>query len=132
MERPVSPPVFLFDGDCSFCSSSARWIERHVPTPAAVAAWQQTALQPLGVSVDEVDAAVVMVGVDLCHRSGPDAIADLLRSSTAGGWRAAGRLLATRPVNAMAWPVYRLVARNRHRLPGGTAQCSLPQAERTP
>jgi len=29
-----------------------------------------------------------------------------------------------------AWPMYRWIARNRHRLPGGTATCSLPQAER--
>jgi hypothetical protein len=28
------------------------------------------------------------------------------------------------------WPLYRLISRNRHKLPGGTAACSLPQAER--
>ena len=47
-----------------------------------------------------------------------------------GAWRPLGRLLGLAPVRAAAWPVYRWIARNRHRLPGGTAACSLPQAER--
>lgn len=130
MQQAVSPPVLLFDGDCAFCSSCARWITAHVPTPVDLHPWQWTDLEPLGVEVDEVDAAVVLVDVHLRHTSGPEAFAGLLRSSTSGAWRAAGRVLGVRPVLAVAWPVYRWIARNRHRMPGGTAQCSLPQAER--
>ena len=130
MPNAATPPVLLFDGDCAFCSSSARWLQDHVPSPVSVVPWQWTDLDPLGVTVEEVDAAVVLVGVTLAHAAGPEAIAELLRSSTAPGWRAAGRILALGPVLAVAWPVYRWVARNRHRMPGGTAQCSLPQAER--
>ncbi len=89
----TSPPVLLFDGDCAFCSSTARWLERRVPTPARLVAWQHAELEPLGVTVEEVDAAVVMVGVDLHHRSGPEGFADWLRTSTSGFWRAAGRVL---------------------------------------
>jgi predicted DCC family thiol-disulfide oxidoreductase YuxK len=124
------PPVFLFDGDCAFCSSCARWVERWIPTPTTLAAWQLTELEPLGATLEEVDAAVVLVDPALRRTSGPEAFAGLLRSSTSAPWRAAGRLLATRPVLALAWPVYRSIARNRHRMPGGTPQCSLPQAER--
>jgi predicted DCC family thiol-disulfide oxidoreductase YuxK len=126
----IDPPVFLFDGDCAFCSSCARWIERRIPTPTRILAWQHTQLAPLGVPEAEVADAVVMVGVDLERRLGPDAFAQLLRSSTSGGWRALGGALAVRPVAALAWPIYRLIARNRHRLPGGTPQCSMPPAER--
>lgn len=132
MQRAVNPPVFLFDGDCAFCSSSARWLTDHVPTPVAVEPWQFTDLDPLGVPIEEVDVAVVLVDVRLARMAGPEAIAGLLRLSTSGAWRAAGRVLALRPVLAIAWPVYRLIARNRHRMPGGTPQCSLPQADRTP
>lgn len=130
VQRAVSPPVFLYDGDCAFCSSTARWLIDHVPTPVAVEPWQWTDLAPLGVPVAEVDVAVVLVDVRLTRTSGPRAIANLLRLSTSGTWRAIGRVLGLRPVLAVAWPVYRLIARNRHRMPGGTAQCSLPQAER--
>jgi predicted DCC family thiol-disulfide oxidoreductase YuxK len=127
----VSPPVLLFDGDCAFCSSCARWITAHVPTPVAPEPWQWTDLEPLGVSVEEVDTAVVLVDVRLRRTAGPEAFADLLRTSTSGAWRALGRILGARPVLAVAWPIYRWIARNRHRMPGGTAQCSLPQAERS-
>ena len=131
MPTATSPPVLLFDGDCAFCSSSARWLRRHVPTPTAIEPWQTTDLEPLGVTEAEVDEAVVMVSVDLTHTSGPVAFAALARSSTSTAWRAVGRLLGARPALAVAWPTYRWIARNRHRLPGGTPQCSLPQAERT-
>jgi predicted DCC family thiol-disulfide oxidoreductase YuxK len=130
VERSISPPVMLFDGDCAFCSTSARWLGRRVPTPTALEPWQWTELEPLGTTTDEVEAAVVLVDVNLHRIHGPEAIAGYLRSSTSGVWRVCGRVLALRPVLAVAWPVYRWIARNRQRLPGGSAQCSLPQAER--
>lgn len=124
--------TFLFDGDCAFCSSCARFIERHIRTPVAVVAWQFADLDRLGVTEAQCAEAVQFVrgsppapGVT----AGPAAIADLLRASTGAAgrllWRPAGWLLGLRPVTALAWPVYRWVARNRHRLPGGTAACQV-------
>lgn len=129
MDR-TGPPIFLFDGDCAFCSSCARWMARRIPTATAIRAWQRTDLVPLRVTEAEADEAVVMVDVELSATHGPEAIATLLASSTAPGWRALGRVLALRPVLAVAWPTYRWVSRNRHRMPGGTPQCSLPMADR--
>jgi predicted DCC family thiol-disulfide oxidoreductase YuxK len=126
----VEPPVLLFDGDCAFCSSAARWLQRRVATPTRLVAWQLTDIEALGATEAEVDEAVVMVGVDLLRTHGPEAIASLLRTSTSGAWRGVGAVLSLRPVLAVAWPVYRLIGRNRHRMPGGTPQCSLPAAER--
>jgi predicted DCC family thiol-disulfide oxidoreductase YuxK len=123
--------VLLFDGDCGFCSLCANWIDDHIPTPITVRPWQWTQLEPLQVEVAEVDEAVVLVDVTLRHTAGPDAIARLLWSSTSGFWRTCGRVLGLRPVLAMARPIYRWIARNRHRMPGGTPQCSLPAADRT-
>lgn len=131
MPKAVEPPAFLFDGDCAFCSTCARWLTAHVPTPVAIEPWQWVELEPLGVVVDEVDVAVVLVDVRLEHTAGPEAIAGLLRSSTSGAWRMVGRVLGSRSALVVAWPGYRWIARNRHRMPGGTAQCSLPQAERS-
>lgn len=122
-------PVFLYDGDCAFCSACARFIERRIPTGATVAAWQLTDLEPLGVSAAECDAAVQWVAGDQTHTSGPVAVADLLRSSRPW-WKAIGVVLALRPVLWVAWPVYRWISRHRDRMPGGTATCALPQAER--
>jgi predicted DCC family thiol-disulfide oxidoreductase YuxK len=61
--------------------------------------------------------------------TGPEAIADFLRDAGAL-WRPLGAVLGQRPVLLVAWPVYRWISHNRHRLPGGTAACSLSQAER--
>ena len=126
---PSERPVFLFDGDCAFCSSCARFIERRIPTTAEVRAWQLTDLDALGVTRAEAEEAVVWVAPGGTTAAGPVAIARLLVDA-GSVWRPLGWLLDLPPVRWFAWPVYRLVARNRHRMPGGTAACSLPQAER--
>ncbi len=121
--------TFVYDGDCSFCSVCARFIERRIPTRATVVPWQFADLPSLGLTQEQAEAAVQWVGEDGTIAAGPDAIALLLRD--AGRlWRVPGRLLQAGPVRLVAWPVYRWVADHRHLLPGGTAACSLPQAER--
>jgi predicted DCC family thiol-disulfide oxidoreductase YuxK len=120
----VERPTFIFDGDCAFCSSCARFIERRIRPDAHVVAWQFADLAALGLTEEQVSAAVYYVTPRRAS-AGPAAIADLLRHA-GRPWRAAGAVLALRPVTALAWPVYRWVARNRHRMPGGTAACALP------
>jgi len=118
-------PTFVYDGDCAFCTSCAMFIVRQVPTTASVVPWQHADLATLGLTADECAAAVQWVGADGRTAAGPEAIAELLRGSRPA-WRLVGWLLGLRPVLAAAWPAYRWVARNRHRLPGGTAACALP------
>ena len=120
--------TFLFDGDCAFCSTSAQFLEKHVRNDAKVAPWQWSDLDALGVTQEEAEAAVIWIEPGL-KKAGPDAIAVLLRRAQ-WYWKPIGWVLSLKPVSWLAWPVYRLVSRNRHRLPGGTAACSLPQAER--
>ena len=122
-------PIFVYDGDCAFCTTCARFIERRIPTSAEVSPWQFADLDALGVTQDQAEEAVLWIADGEHVAAGPEAIARLLVD---GGsyWRPFGWVLGLRPVTWLAWPVYRWVARNRHRLPGGTAACSLPQAER--
>ena len=124
-------PTFVFDGDCAFCSTCARFIERRIHTPALVEAWQRLDLAALGLTADECADAVQWVGDEGETAAGPAAIARLLRRAEGPSgyllWRAAGAVLGTRPALALAWPAYRWVARNRYRLPGGTAACALPR-----
>ncbi|WP_412540432.1 DCC1-like thiol-disulfide oxidoreductase family protein [Longispora sp. K20-0274] len=120
--------TFVYDGDCAFCSTCARFVERRIPTRARVVPWQRTDLAALGVTSEAAEGAVQWVdarGV----AAGPVAISRLLRDA-GGPWRPLGWLLGLRPVLWLAWPAYRWGARNRHRMPGGTAACSLPRAER--
>lgn len=121
--------TFVYDGDCSFCSACARFIERRIPTRATVVPWQFADLPSLGLTQEQAEAAVQWVSPDGTVASGPDAIALLLRD--AGRlWTVPGRVLQAGPVRFAAWPAYRWVSDHRHMLPGGTAACSLPQAER--
>jgi predicted DCC family thiol-disulfide oxidoreductase YuxK len=121
--------TFLYDGDCAFCSSCARFIERRIPTTATVAPWQFTDIDAVGLTVAQCEAAVQWIPEEGPAVAGPVAIAALLRDA-GSYWRPLGWLLARRPVLWAVWPVYRWVSRNRHRMPGGTAACSMPQAQR--
>jgi predicted DCC family thiol-disulfide oxidoreductase YuxK len=121
----VSAPVLIFDGDCGFCSATARFIERRIPTPARVAPWQRLDLGPLGLTERECAEAVQWVGADGRRGSGPVAVGYLLGGST-WAWKPLGWLLLHPPVRWLAWPVYRWISRHRHQLPGGTPACALP------
>ncbi|MFU8853960.1 thiol-disulfide oxidoreductase DCC family protein [Micromonospora sp. SL1-18] len=121
--------TFVYDGDCAFCTRCAEFIERRIPTPARVLPWQFADLDALGLTVAECEEAVQWVGADGVRAAGPDAIARLLGAS-GPLWRIVGAGLRFPPVRAAAWPTYRWVARNRHRLPGGTAACAVPSAGR--
>jgi predicted DCC family thiol-disulfide oxidoreductase YuxK len=122
-------PTFVYDGDCSFCTSCATFIERRIPSHAEVVPWQFADLKTLGLTLEQVEEAVQWVATDGTVSAGPDAIALLLRD--AGRlWEVPGRALQVGPVRLAAWPAYKWVANHRHLLPGGTAACSLPQAQR--
>jgi predicted DCC family thiol-disulfide oxidoreductase YuxK len=129
-DRP-DRPLFLYDGDCAFCTSCARFIERHIPTSARLLPWQFVDLDALEVSRADAEASVQWVPAhhDAGPAAGTAAIAGLLVDA-GSYWRLLGWLLELPPVRWIGGPAYRLVARNRHRLPGSTAACLLSQAER--
>jgi predicted DCC family thiol-disulfide oxidoreductase YuxK len=118
---PHGRPVLLYDGDCAFCSSSARLLERIGPD-AEVVAWQLAGLDGLGVSEAQAAEAVQWVGGDGTVRSGHEAIAAVLNSA-GQPWRFASGALLLPGVSWLAAKAYRLIADNRHRLPGGTPAC---------
>lgn len=137
-EGVSSPSVFLYDGDCGFCSASARVIMRQLDRAGRsgrppVLPWQHVDLVALGLTEAECEQAVQWVAdPGTPHRvalAGPAAIGAVLRY---GGplWRSAGWVLRQGWVSPLAWPIYRLIARHRDRLPGGTAACALPPAAR--
>jgi predicted DCC family thiol-disulfide oxidoreductase YuxK len=120
----VSSSVLVFDGDCGFCTASARFIERYVHPPARVVAWQRADLAEIGLTRAECVEAVQWVGADGRRGAGPVAVGYLLRAAPLG-WKPLGWLLLLPPVRWLAWPVYRWIARHRHQLPGGSPACAL-------
>ena len=115
-------PVLVYDGDCGFCTTCARFLERIGPD-AEIVAWQLTDLAALGITEEQAADAVRWVRTDGTVRSGHEAIADVL-SSAGGVWRIIGRALLLPGISWLAARAYRLTADNRYRLPGGTPACA--------
>ncbi|WP_092597140.1 thiol-disulfide oxidoreductase DCC family protein [Actinopolyspora xinjiangensis] len=121
-------PVLIYDGDCGFCTRSVRLADG-LPVRVRSVPWQEAELERLGVPEQRARREVVLV--DESHRlhGGAAAVAALLRHCR-GPWRFAGAILAAPVVRTLAEGVYRLVADNRHRLPGETPACRLPPERR--
>lgn len=117
--------VFLYDGDCGFCTTSARWLQRHATSTARVEAWQYADLVPLGLT--PADCAEALMYVDDGRRVvGPDAVAAFLETGKPS-WRTAGQLLAAPGSRHVVWPVYQWISHRRGHLPGGTPATELPR-----
>ena len=125
-------PALVFDGDCAFCSRSAALARRVLPADCLVVPWQQVDLASAGISAERAQSEVLWVARDGEVTGGAPAVARALRA--AGGlWALLGLVLSVPPISWLAPPVYRLVAVNRYRLPGGTPACRvLPPGGTTP
>lgn len=115
--------MLLVDGDCGFCMRAAAWLD--VRTSGLVL----TPLQSVDVGAWGLDPAAVSARL---HAVGPHgvkvgsaAVAEALRHGSRGMRWAAG-VLDLPGLRWFAQRVYDLVARSRHRLPGGTVACQLP------
>jgi predicted DCC family thiol-disulfide oxidoreductase YuxK len=117
--------MLIFDGDCAFCTTTARWIAARWRIPAEAVPWQrlgQPGLDALGLTVTDVEHAAWWVDSAGRRFRGHRAVGHALLA--AGGWRAGlGRVALVPPGSWVAALVYRAVARWRHRLPGGTPAC---------
>ena len=124
-------PVLVYDGDCGICTRFARLSTRlrRRRGDYAVAPWQTLDLGALGLTAQQCDAAVQWVAADGSVSSSQDAVARSLLAAHPA-LRPVGALILAPGVNALAGVVYRWVAANRSRLPGGTAACSLPADQR--
>lgn len=121
-------PVLLYDGDCGFCTTCVRILERTGPD-AEIVAWQLTNLAELGITEEQAAEAVQWVQIDGTIRSGHEAIAAVL--NTAGGiWKIIGRTILLPGISWMAAKLYRLIAANRYRLPGSTPACAITDEDR--
>ena len=122
-------PLLVFDGDCGFCTRSARWIQRKLPDGVRVEPGQALDLDELGLTVDDVTGAAWWLSPDRPRPArGHEAIGRAL-AAAGGAWGAVGRLIVRRPGSWLARPVYAVIARNRHRMPGGIPACQTTAQE---
>lgn len=120
----VQRPVLLFDGDCSFCTTCANWGRRHIRRLVPMEPYQLADLDALGVTAAQCESALQWIGADGTVVSAHLAVAQVLIDA-GKGWRVIGWVIHLPGIRGVSGLVYRWVARNRHRLPGGTPACSL-------
>lgn len=116
--------ILVFDGDCGFCTSSANFVVAHSSVPVVAVAWQLTDLSSLDLDVERASQRVYLVEGDTTN-GGHRAFARLLIVQRSPVLRCLGWMMQVPPLSWAAAVGYRLVARFRHRLPGGTPACAL-------
>lgn len=121
--------VLLYDGDCGFCTASTHWLEARLGpfdgnSWPLVRPWHSDDEQRYGITPAEADLEIHWV--DRCGGilGGADAILAYGRTG-GGGWPWLARLLSRPGAVQLTRAGYRLIARNRHRLPGSTDACQV-------
>ena len=124
-------PLLIFDGDCAFCTSSASWLAERLRRKdgrnAQLVAWQFLDLAALGTSRQRAQQEALWIATDGTISGGADAFAAWLRFR-GGLYGFAGSAMSLPGIRQLAAAVYRLIAKNRHRMPGGSPACALPPA----
>jgi predicted DCC family thiol-disulfide oxidoreductase YuxK len=121
-------PLLIYDGDCGFCTRSAR-VAARLPVRMRVRPWQEVDLASLGTDEQRARHEVLWVSTSGRVSGGAAAVADLLKCCRAP-WSLLGRVMSAPLVRGLAERVYRWVADNRYRLPGATPACELPPEQR--
>ncbi|WP_153506462.1 thiol-disulfide oxidoreductase DCC family protein [Cumulibacter manganitolerans] len=124
-DGPRSRPVLVYDGDCGICTRCVAFVEAHLTKDVDIIAFQHADLAALRLTAEECEAAVQWVQPDGRVSAAHLAVGDLLAASGLR-WRPLAFLARTPPFSWVAGLAYRWIARNRHRLPGGTPACSMP------
>lgn len=118
--------LLLYDADCGFCSTVASRLHL-LGVTARVEPLQAVDLPALGVDPDRAQRDIPFVADDGTVSYGHRAWAQALRGA-GPVLRPVGVAMEHPPLEPVARWVYAVVAANRHRLPGGTATCRLPDA----
>jgi predicted DCC family thiol-disulfide oxidoreductase YuxK len=120
--------VLIYDGDCQFCQLSLEFGIRHMKTFPSYVAFQKIDPALFGLTIEQVRAQIWLVrSADNVNSSigGHLAAAAILQMQGNLFYRLAGLLMKTPPISWVAKLAYGWIARNRHRLPGGSRTCKI-------
>ena len=120
--------TLIYDGDCGFCTSAANLVVRRSRVPIEAHAWQLTDVSRFGLTEAHTAERVYLVLGDE-RFGGHLAFAYLLFIQPNWFLKAVGWVMTVPPICWLASIGYALVARFRHRLPGGTPACKLPPTQ---
>jgi NADH dehydrogenase len=119
--------LLIYDGDCGFCTTAARWAAKGFRRGERIEAWQlldESELAALGLRVDDVQEAAWWIDTDGSLERGHRAAGRALEA--ADGWRRLiGTMMLAPPTSWLAAVVYRVVVRYRYRLSGVSPACAI-------
>ena len=114
--------LLIYDGDCAFCKQSLLWGINNLEWFPKHKAFQKLKPEEYGLTETQVKSEIWLICGER-KLGGHKAASWILNQQKNYLWRLLGSLTDFySPVSAL---VYRWVAKNRHRLPGGTKECSL-------
>lgn len=117
--------TLIYDADCGFCTRSAKWLARG--GKVNIKPWQGIRdLEAIGLTEKMVEAAAYWADGGKIEAVAEAAIAWSLIAK-GGVWRLAGRIILLPGIRFIASRVYKVIARNRHNMPGGTDACRIQQ-----
>lgn len=116
--------LLIYDGDCAFCSSTIRIIEKYVKNHPEIAPYQWAKLKEYGLTIEECQKEIKFVSTDGNITTGARAFSRFF-SACPTPWKLIGKLLSAPIISQIARKVYNWIAKNRYRLPGGTPTCGI-------
>ena len=105
-----------------------QFIQRRIRTSATIVVHQKAELKVLGLTTEQCNQALQWVNGEGRIRSGSRAVAELLKTANSA-WPVLGVLIDLPIIRIISSATYKLVAKNRQHLPGGTAACALDSPE---
>ena len=114
--------VLIYDGDCAFCNRSLQFGLKNLAWFPSYKAFQGLPKEAFGLNRIDFESSIWLIGPDEKF-AGHRAAAWILLQQKNPFHRLLGALIELAgPVSKL---VYAWVAKNRHRLPGGTAACEV-------
>jgi predicted DCC family thiol-disulfide oxidoreductase YuxK len=120
--------VLIYDGDCKFCQLSLEFGIKHLRAFPQYVAFQKIEPKDFGLTASQVRSQIWLAQKTPSTAEvlgGHLAAGAILKLQPALWLRALGWLASTPPTSWVADFLYKLIAANRHRLPGGSRECQI-------
>ena len=120
--------VLIYDGDCQFCQLSLDFGIKNLRVFPQYVAFQKIDPKTFGLTAQQVRSQIWLaqrIPASAPALGGHLAAGAILKLQSSRTLRLLGWLASTRPTSWAANLLYKLIAANRHRLPGGSRACKI-------
>lgn len=122
----MADALLIYDGDCAFCTKCVVWGKKHLKNFPAHVAYQLINPNDYALTQSQVAASIWLVVSNSPALPANLAVAAILKDQPNPLWRALGWAMNLIGARQIARWLYFLVAKNRHRMPGSSQACELP------